>query len=937
MQCVTASRERQSAGKISNVGLDRVTSVFYRHVRSSGQENGLAVCYLTDRFGGAGLSGTQGGSGVTQRTDVKGFRSMTSVIGEMAYWSIETERLLEQLQTTTQGLTSPEAAQRLTQVAQLKSHRPSVWSLLLDQFTSPIIILLFCSAVLSFSLAAHDAWSNEQPFSLANAPDSCIIVVILIASGVLGFYQEISAANAVAKLLGMIETKTTVIRDGREHEVPLTDVVVGDVVSLRAGDLISGDCRLLTARDLFVNEAALTGESFPAEKSISVLPIEIPLAQRLNALHLGTHVISGFGTAVVAATGRDTEFGKISERLEHKAPETGFERGIRQFGQLLIKVVLVITVVVFAVKVGLQHKPLVDSLLVGLALAVGMTPQLLPAVTSVVLAAGAKSMAKHQVIVKQLLAIENLGSMTVLCSDKTGTLTEGTIRLHDTMDVTGQTSERVLQHAYFNAYFQTGFTNPIDRAIRDRQEFDTTGIEKLDEIPYDFIRKRLSVRIGWNGQKLLITKGALANVLECCTQAEMTHGELVDLATQYSAIDQRFQELSREGLRVLGLAVRSDDAPHLTKADECEMTFLGFLVFADPPKADAKETIAQLRDLGVSLKVITGDNRAVAASISHRVGITSPVIVTGSELRTLSDEAIRHRALQADIFAEVEPNQKEQIILALKHAGEVVGYLGDGINDASALHAADVGISVASAVDVAREAAQVVLLKQDLDVLVQGVREGRRTFSNTLKYVFFAIAANFGYMFSLAVAGLFLPFDPLLAHQILLVNLLADFPAMALATDSVDPEQIHRPRRWDTAFITRFMMSFGFASSLFDFMTFGAMYYLFREMGTAESSETFAKLFQTGWFVESTLTGLMILLVIRTQRPFFLSRPGRLFLFAEAAIALVTVLIPYSPFAAELGFVAPPAMLLIIALVITLLYGIGMEIVKRLFYRYLAG
>ena len=444
------------------------------------------------------------------------------------------------------------------------------------------------------------------------------------------------------------------------------------------------------------------------------------------------------------------------------------------------------------------------------------------------------------------------------------------------------------------------------------------------------------MRIAWNGQKLLITKGALANVLDCCTRAETATGEVVDLTSQRAAIDQRFAEMSQEGLRVLGLAVRTDDAPHLTKADERDMTFLGFLVFADPPKADAKETIAQLRELGVSLKVITGDNRAVAASISHRVGITSPTIVTGSELRLLSDQAIQQRALEADIFAEIEPNQKEQIILALKRAGDVVGYLGDGINDASALHAADVGISVASAVDVAREAAQVVLLKQDLAVLVQGVREGRRTFANTLKYVFFAIAANFGYMFSLAVAGLFMKFDPLKAHQILLVNLLADFPAMALATDRVDPEQIQRPRRWDTAFITRFMMSFGFASSMFDFMTFGAMFYLFSEMRTTESAEAFEQLFQTGWFVESTLTGLMILLVIRTQRPFFLSRPGRLFLTAEASIALATVLIPYSPFAGKLGFVSPPPMLLTIALVITLLYGIGMEVVKRLFYRHLA-
>jgi Mg2+-importing ATPase len=687
---------------------------------------------------------------------------------------------------------------------------------------------------------------------------------------------------------------------------------------------------------LFLNEAVLTGESFPAEKSCGVLPEPTPLGQRVNSVFLGTNVISGFATAVVVGTGPETEFGKISQRLEHKQPETGFERGLRQFGQLLVKIVLIITVVVFAVKVGYQEKKIAEALFVGLALAVGMTPQLLPAITSVVLAAGAKAMAKQSVIVKQLLSIENLGGMTVLCSDKTGTLTDGVVQLQDTLDLAGQSSERVARYAYLNAFFQTGFPNPIDRAIRDRWESDTAGVEKLDEIPYDFIRKRLSVRVAENGQKLLITKGALAQVLECCTQAALSGGEVVDLAEQRAAIDRRFAEMSHDGLRVLGLAIRAVDAPHVSKADEQGMTFLGFLVFADPPKVDAPETIAQLRDLGVALKVLTGDNRAVAATISRRVGIASPAIVSGSDLRTLSAEAFVQRARQADVFAEVEPNQKEQIILALKQSGEVVGYLGDGINDASALHAADVGISVASAVDVAREAAQIVLLQQDLGVLVRGVRAGRRTFSNTLKYVFYVIAANFGYMFSLSVASLFLPFEPLLAPQILLVNLLADFPAMALATDAVDPEQIQRSRRWDVRFIVRFMMSFGFASSMFDFLTFGAMFYVFHELRTAGSAEAFEQLFHTGWFVESTLTGLMILAVVRTRRPFLLSRPGRLFLFAEVSMALVAVLLPYSPFAAALGFVQPSAILLAIVLVITLLYGVGMEVVKRVFYRYFA-
>lgn len=840
-----------------------------------------------------------------------------------AFWSEPVDQLLARLKTSAAGLTAREAAERAARQGHLTSHRASAWSLLIDQFKNPILVLLFCSAVLSFTL-------------LDDKTNATIIVVILIASGLLGFWQELSAADAVARLMQMIETRATVIRDGEDHEVPIAEIVTGDVIRLRAGDLIPGDCRLLTAQDLFLNEAVLTGESFPAEKTVGVLSESTPLSQRTNSVFLGTNVISGLATAVVVGTNRDTEFGRISERLEHKPPESGFERGLRHFGQLLIKVVIVITVTVFAIKVGLQQKPITESLLVGLALAVGMTPQLLPAITSVVLAAGAKAMARQQVIVKQLLSIENLGSMTVLCSDKTGTLTSGVIELQESLDLSGQPSEHVARLAYINAYFETGFSNPIDNAIRKRIHCDTGGIEKLDEIPYDFIRKRLSVRVVDNGRKVLITKGALSHVLDCCSHAQLPDGSIVELASQRTAIDLLFEKLSGQGLRVLGLAIRNFEPAELTRADEQEMTFVGLLVFADPPKADASETLQQLRELGIELKIITGDNRAIAATISRRIGIESPRVVTGSELHRLSDEEMRQRLCHVDVFAEVEPNQKERIILALKHSGQVVGYLGDGINDASALHAADVGISVASAVDVARDAAQIVLLQQDLSVLVRGVREGRRTFSNTLKYVFFAIAANFGYMFSLAVASLVLPFEPLLASQILLVNLLADFPAMALATDSVDPEQVQRPRRWDTRFIVRFMMSFGFASSMFDFLTFGVMYFVFSKLNSAASASAFEKLFQTGWFVESTLTGLMILLVIRTQRPFFLSRPGRLFLVAEASIALVTVLLPYTPLASKLGFVTPPPMLMVIVLSITLLYGVGMELVKHWFYRRLA-
>lgn len=874
---------------------------------------------------------------------------MTIPSSEQPFWEVSCEALLKQLGTSHFGLSSKEAAKRLQYSQSLSGHHGSSFRLLLEQFRSPITILLFCSAVLTFSLAYYDASGAGEEFSISDAPDGCIIVAILLASGFLGFWQEKSAADAVAQLVGLIETKATVLRDNEQVRVAIKDVVPGDVVCLSAGQVVPGDCRLLSVQDLLVDEAALTGEGFPVEKLLADFASETPLSARANSLFLGTHVVSGYGRAVVARTGRDTEFGRISARLECTAPETGFERGIRHFGQLLIKVVVLITVIVFAIKVGWQGKPLLDSLLVGLALAVGMTPQLLPAVTSVVLAAGAKAMSRQNVIIKQLLSIENLGSMTVLCSDKTGTLTEGAVRLHAALDAEGIPSKRVLHLAYLNASLQTGFSNPIDRAICEAGVscVDTAETQIIDELPYDFIRKRLSVRVQQPGQKLLISKGAFEQILGLCTHVELGDQSVVrcyDSSTSskssrsqqvLSDLQSRFQELSAKGMRVLGLAINHCETDQISKSDERDMTFIGFLVFSDPPKLDARDTIAQLKELGVKLKVITGDNRIVAAAIGTGVGIESPEVVTGEEMRKLNDVALVQQVSEADIFAEVEPSQKEKIIRTLQRSGYVVGYLGDGINDAPALHAADVGISVAGAVEVAREAAQVVLLKHDLGVLVQGVREGRRTFSNTLKYVFFAIAANFGYMFSLALSGLFLPFEPLLASQILMVNLLADFPAMALATDSVDPEQVARPRCWDTKFLVRFMMSFGLASSCFDFMMFGSMYWLFRNL-SRDSSQVFEKLFQTGWFIESTLTGLVILLVIRTQRPLFRSKPGRLFIIAEFCIAVATLAIPFSPLGELVGFVRPPSQLLLITMFVTTFYGIGMEVVKYFFYRYMA-
>jgi len=830
-------------------------------------------------------------------------------------WAIPTELQLRQLDATPRGLTSDAARQRLAQYgANLLTprRRSKALALLLSQFKSPIMVLLLFAAALSFAL-------GEQI-------DASIILIILVISGLLSFWQEYGAANAVQRLLAAIQTQATALRDGVAVDIPLEEVVPGDCVLLNAGDVIPGDCQILESNDLFVDESALSGETYPVEKATGVLAPEAPLNQRTNMLFMGTHVVSGTATALVVRTGKATEFGQISERLVLRPPETEFERGIRRFGNLLLEITLLLVLAIFAINVYFR-RPVVDSFLFALALAVGLTPQLLPAIISIVLAQGAKRMARAQVIVKQLESIENFGSMNVLCSDKTGTLTEGVVRLHAAQDAAGRDSEAVLRYAYLNALYETGFTNPIDAAIRAECTFDVGAVRKLDEIPYDFLRKRLGILVEDGGRHVLITKGALANVLEVCTSVVAPDSAVLPITSQRAQIEQHFAELSEQGFRVLGLASRAIDAPHISRADEQGLTFLGFLVFFDPPKPGIAETLGELRQLGISLKIITGDNRAVATALSRQVGMADPAVLTGQELRHTSDAALRKLVNDIVIFAEVEPNQKERIIVALKQSGNVVGYLGDGINDASALHAADVGISVDSAVDVAKEAAQIVLLKHDLAVLAQGVREGRTTFANTLKYVFVTTSANFGNMFSMAGVSLFLPFLPLLPKQILLTNFLTDIPAMTIATDQVDPELAERPRRWNIGFIRSFMLTFGLVSSVFDYLTFGLLLYVYH--ATIDQ-------FRTGWFVESVMTELLIMLVIRTQKPFFKSRPGRYLALATLIIAAITVLLPYAPFSALLGLTPLPLPLLALIGGITLLYMLASELAKRLFYRHAA-
>ncbi len=829
-----------------------------------------------------------------------------------AFWSLPAAEVLAQLRTTPQGVTSDEARQRLARYGSnllLPGKRSDSLALFLTQFKSPITLILLFAAGLSFFLHEH--------------VDVLIILAIVFISGILGFWQERGAASAIEKLLAIVKIKAAVLRDGSPIEIPVEEIVPGDVILLNGGDIIPGDCLILESKDLFVDEATLTGETYPVEKSGGVLAKEIQLSKRNNALFMGTHVVSGSAKSVVVCTGKETEIGKISERLKLQPPETEFEHGVRHFGYFLMEITLLLVISIFAINTYMS-RPVLEALLFSLALAVGLTPQLLPAIISVNLAHGAKRMALQKVIVKRLVSIENFGSMNVLCSDKTGTLTEGVVRVNSALGVEGKESEKVLFYAYLNAFFETGFTNPIDSAIRNYRQFDVSSCRKLDEVPYDFIRKRLSILVLKDDKHLMVTKGALQNVLSVCSSAETSDGKIVDIAAVKANIRKCYEKQSSKGLRVLGVAYREVSEALITRDLEDAMIFSGFIVLFDPPKPGIAETINQLHHLGISLKVVTGDNKLVAENVSHQVGLSNPQILTGSDLRSMSDEALSRQVNDFNIFAEVEPNQKERIILALKKNGKVVGYIGDGVNDASALHAADVGISVDGAVDVAKDAADIVLLEKDLGVLVQGVREGRMTFANTLKYVFMATSANFGNMFSMAGVSLFLPFLPLLPGQILLTNLMTDIPEMTIATDSVDAEMVDHPRRWDIGFIRNFMLVFGVLSSVFDFLTFGALFFILH----AAPGQ-----FRTGWFMESVISASLIVLVIRTKKPFFKSLPGKYMSAATLLIAAIAFLFPFMPVGKVFGFSQLPVSFLLLMGAIVAFYIIAAEMVKAVFYR----
>ncbi|MFM6940556.1 MAG: magnesium-translocating P-type ATPase [Candidatus Planktophila sp.] len=768
---------------------------------------------------------------------------------------------------------------------------PTNSNLLIRQFTSPIILILFIATLISILVG--------------DVIDGLIILAIIIPSGLLSYFQEARAGKIMESLLQQLATQVLVRRSGVDILIESADLTLGDVVVLKGGDLIPADLTLIHSEALMVDESSLSGESFPIEKST-------------GEIYFGTHVVSGSALATVFALGNQTRFGKLEESLQSSSPKTSFEIGIEQFGRLIAKAMGILVIAIFFINIYF-HRPLLESLLFSLALAVGLTPQLLPAIISVSLSSGARSMASKKVLIKRLDVIEDFGSMTALCTDKTGTLTVGVVNLSSAIDVEGKASVEVLKLASLNAGLQESFDNPIDGAILAAHPL-SSNLTRRDEIPYDFNRRRLTV-LASDGTA--ISKGAFNSIVQICTKAELA-GSLVPISEAIEGARKLFAELSAEGGRVLGIATRDCSTDEITVSDERDFVLRGFLVFLDPPKDDAHEAIDHIKSLGIEPFLITGDNSLAASFIGEKVGLYSHNVMSGSELSKISDTQLDKALEEIRIFAEVDPLQKERIVIALKRLGHTVGFFGDGINDCAAIKAADVGISVSNAVPVAKSAAAVVLLEANLKVLADGVQVGRKTFLNTMKYIQVGLSAAFGNMLSMAIASLFLPFLPLLPMQILLLNFLSDFPALMIAGDNADPENLLTPRRWDLGYIRKFMVIFGLISSLFDLATFWILINLFH------ADEV---LFRSAWFIESTLTELIVMIVLRTQRPFWKSRPGKGLAISSGLLAMVVLALPYLWVGPKLQLDGVPATLLLtFAALITVYAGIN-ESVKRMAQR----
>ncbi|HSX10079.1 MAG TPA: magnesium-translocating P-type ATPase [Candidatus Saccharimonadales bacterium] len=833
------------------------------------------------------------------------------LLKEKDYWSRNPEEILQKMQTEISGLSEKEVLERQKKYGLNIIHERKVnfLTIFVRQFTgNPLIVILAIATFISYLLGQHIS--------------SYYIFGIIMASVVLGLWNEYSAVKTVDSLLKKISPTALVERHGEKLEIPVTHLTIGDIVLLSQGSIIPADVRLIQAKDISLNQSTLTGEAktvFKTNEGLDSPPKSTTGIDNIG--YMGTIVESGSGKGVVIQIGQDTEFGKIAETSSFVRPVTEFQKGLTTFGNLIIKVILIMTIAIFIINWLLGHA-LIDSLLFSLAIAVGLTPELLPVIVTVSLAHGAGKLAKKHIVVKQLISIENLGNMDVLCTDKTGTITEGKIDVIDFFDIHEKRNQDVLDLALLcnsAIVHHKVLGNAIDVSLWEyalkNKIAPKHNLKKLDEEEFDYNRKAMYTVIEDDKGATLIAKGAPDNIIELCQNIPNKKG-----------LHSRLVNLNNSGLRMVAVATKKiAKKKEYTWDDAKDLTFEGYVTFLDIPKKSAKEALEKLHNLNVQTKIITGDNEIITQRICREVGIPFKEVLLGADLENLSDEAFLAKVNDIDIFARVSPEQKLRIITTLQKHGHTVGYMGDGINDLPSLHSADVGISVNTAVDVAKDAAAVVLLRKGLDVIADGIIEGRKTFSNTIKYILMATSSNFGNMFSAAGASFFLSFLPMTPVQILLTNGIYDVSQLSIPSDNVDPESLVKPRHWDISFIKNYMLAFGPLSSIFDYATFAIMLFLFHARGP---------LFQTGWFIESIATEILVVFVIRTARtPFFLSKPGKWLMITCISLALIGVLLPFTPLAPALGLVIPPMRYFGILVILIIAYLFLVETVKNVFLK----
>ncbi len=816
------------------------------------------------------------------------------------------------------GLTSTEAENRLRQFGENAVYgkkRLSPFIALIKKFNSPLLLILIVVSLVSFFIGERT--------------NALIILFMLFISALLDFTNTFRSEKAIKQLTDKVASKVTVLRDGTDKNIEFKKVVPGDIVLLSAGDIVPADCQLLETNYFFINQSALTGESFPLEKSAKKRSEneKLEALERNDLVFMGSSVVTGYATALVVSTGKKTQYGKIVKKLSETAEESDFEIGMKNFGYFLMKITILMVCFVFLANHLVSHRGVLESFTFAIAIAIGLTPELLPVILSVALSKGSLEMAKKDVIVKHLPAIQNFGSMNILCTDKTGTLTEDRIIVVKYIDIDGDTRESIFINSYLNSIFSTCIDNPMDNAIKKHRILDVEGYLKIDEIPFDFTRKRNSMVVEKNGNRALITKGAPEKIFEICKYFENEKGIKELNGETLARIKNKFNELSDDGYRVLAIATKEvpTNRSVYSKNDEKDLTFIGFIAFLDPPKESVYEAIDELKKLGVEVKILTGDSEILTKKICREIQLVVKGVVVGHELSQLNEHEFNLMVKKTTIFARITPEQKEKIINALKKMGNVVGFLGDGINDAPALRAADVGISVSNAVVVAKETADIILTKKSLKVLKDGITEGRKTFRNSLKYIMMGLSSNFGNMFSMMGASLFLPFFPMMPSQILLNDFIYDISQLSLPTDSVDEDELKKPPQWNLKFLQKFMLTFGPISSVFDFLTFALLYYVFHLN---------ERQFQTGWFIESIATQIFVIYIIRTKEiPFLQSLPSKLLAITTFFAVLFAWSIPYLPFGKIFSFEPLPASIVLMISGYVVVYLFLVEIVKRLFYK----